>query len=78
MQIPDAHRDDRFADNPLVIGDHRMRFYAGIPLSVDGETTVGTLCLIDHRARELDQAQLDLLRDLGRLVERELILSGTE
>lgn len=75
LQVPDAHRDSRFADNPLVVGEHRVRFYVGVPLSVDGENPVGTLCLIDHRARELDDTQLDLLRDLGRLVERELSLS---
>lgn len=78
LQVPDAHRDSRFADNPLVHGEHRLRFYAGMPLFIDGDIPVGTLCLIDHRARELDESQLDLLRDLGHLVERELALGGTD
>ena len=30
--ITDALRDDRFADNPAVVRDPRLRFYAGVPL----------------------------------------------
>ena len=30
--VPDASLDPRFADSPLVAGDPRVRFYAGIPL----------------------------------------------
>jgi len=72
MQVPDALVDDRFADNPLVTGEPRIRFYAGAPLSLGDGSPVGTLCVIDHRARNLDEGQLRLLRDLSKLVEREL------
>jgi CheY-like chemotaxis protein len=72
MQVPDALVDDRFADNPLVTGEPRIRFYAGAPLSLGDGSAVGTLCVIDHRARNLDQGQLRLLGDLAKLVEREL------
>jgi phosphoribosyl 1,2-cyclic phosphodiesterase len=72
MQVPDALVDDRFADNPLVTGEPRIRFYAGAPLSLGDGSAVGTLCVIDHRARNLDQDQLRLLSDLAKLVEREL------
>ncbi len=72
MVVPDALRDDRFADNPLVTGPPRVRFYAGVPLSGSQGRTLGTLCLLDSRVRELDEAQRRLLRDLGRLVEHEL------
>jgi phosphoribosyl 1,2-cyclic phosphodiesterase/FixJ family two-component response regulator len=69
--VPDALLDPRFADNPLTTGEPRVRFYAGCPLSVGGHR-VGTLCLIDHRPRQLDEAQLHLLRDLADLVRQEL------
>jgi phosphoribosyl 1,2-cyclic phosphodiesterase/CheY-like chemotaxis protein len=72
LQVPDALQDSRFADNPLVTGPPRVRFYAGAPLVAADGSRVGTLCLIDQRARELDAQQLALLRDLADLVEAEL------
>ena len=75
MQVSDAFADQRFADNPLVTGLPRIRFYAGAPLSLEDGSAVGTLCVIDHRARNLDREQLRLLTDLSKLVERELQVS---
>jgi len=72
LQVPDALQDRRFADNPLVTGPPRVRFYAGAPLAAADGSLVGTLCLIDQRARQLDEQQLGLLRDLANLVEAEL------
>ena len=46
--VTDALRDDRFADNPYVAREPRLRFYAGVPLSTGGHR-VGTLCIMDHR-----------------------------
>jgi phosphoribosyl 1,2-cyclic phosphodiesterase/DNA-binding response OmpR family regulator len=71
LQVPDALEDDRFADNPLVTSEPRVRFYAGAPLTLKNGTHAGTLCVIDHRARNLDDGQLQLLRDLAKLVEHE-------
>lgn len=72
LQVPDTLQDPRFADNPLVTGPPRVRFYAGAPLAAADGSLVGTLCLIDQRARQLDEQQLGLLRDLANLVEAEL------
>jgi GAF domain-containing protein len=60
------------ADNPLVTRDPHILFYAGIPLTLGDGSPVGTLCLLDRRARCLDESHLQLVRDLGKLVEREL------
>jgi phosphoribosyl 1,2-cyclic phosphodiesterase/DNA-binding response OmpR family regulator len=76
LQVPDALQDDRFADNPLVTGEPRVRFYAGAPLTLKNGTHAGTLCVMDHRARNLDEGQLQLLRDLAKLVEREFHTSS--
>jgi GAF domain-containing protein len=73
LQVADTLQDARFADNPLVTGDPRVRFYAGAPLAAADGSLVGTLCLIDQRARQLDDQQLSLLRDLADLVEAELV-----
>jgi phosphoribosyl 1,2-cyclic phosphodiesterase/CheY-like chemotaxis protein len=71
MVVPDTLRDERFADNPLVTGEPRIRFYAGYPLVLEG-MRIGTLCLVDTRPRQFDETKINLLQDLGRLVEQEL------
>jgi diguanylate cyclase (GGDEF)-like protein len=71
--IPDATKDPRFADNPLVSGEPLIRFYAGCPLQDVEGNKMGTLCIIDKRPRSLDLDDLDTFRDLAALAERELI-----
>lgn len=72
LVVPDTLLDDRFADNPLVAGDPRIRFYAGAPLVLDDGSCIGTLCVIDLRPRELADADLAALRDLRDLVLQEI------
>ncbi len=72
--VPDAAADERFADNPLVTGDPRIRFYAGQPIKGPEGARVGTLCVIDQRPREFSEQQLGQLRDLAAIVESELAL----
>jgi GAF domain-containing protein len=73
MLIPDALLDDRFAENPLVTGEPRVRFYAGCPLSLADGTRLGTLCLIDHQPRDFDERRLALMRDVAKMIEREIV-----
>ncbi len=75
FEVTDASVHPDFADNPLVIGPPYVRFYAGIPLTVQGRYRVGTLCLIDYFPRELSAKEKALLKDLGQLVEREFEFS---
>jgi diguanylate cyclase (GGDEF)-like protein len=70
--VEDAHRDERFHDNPLVTGEPHVRFYAGAPLSAPDGSRIGTLCVIDHEPRSLDAEEGALLADLASMVEREL------
>ena len=70
--VEDATRDERFYDNPLVLGDPHVRFYAGCPLRFLDGSRLGTLCLIDTKPRTLDEGDQATLRDLAELVEREL------
>jgi len=69
LVIPDALLDPRFADNPLVTGEQHVRFYAGVPLFSIDRMAIGTLCVLDRVPRTLDQDELDILRDLARMVE---------
>ncbi|WP_285689444.1 ATP-binding protein [Actinoplanes sp. NBRC 103695] len=66
LEIPDATHDHRFADNPMVLGDSGVRFYAGAPVVLDGTHSVGTVCVVDHVPRELSSAQRRALRSLAR------------
>jgi len=67
MEVPDATRDPRFADNPLVTGAPDIRFYAGMPLVTPGGAPIGTVCVIDREPRELDETQRSALASLARL-----------
>ena len=72
LQVPDVLADERFADNPMVAGDPRLRFYAGAPLTLSDGSKAGTLCVIDYRPRLLSDEQLAELRRLADLVTVEL------
>jgi phosphoribosyl 1,2-cyclic phosphodiesterase/CheY-like chemotaxis protein len=72
MIVPDALRDPRFADNPMVANAPRVRFYAGAPLILDNGKCVGTLCMIDTRVRSLEGPSIGLLQDLRDLAVQEL------
>ena len=76
MVVNDAETDLRFCDNPLVCGDPSIRFYAGYPLAAPDGSRVGTLCIIDDKPKEMSNEQLQLLRELGRMVEEELIAAN--
>jgi diguanylate cyclase (GGDEF)-like protein/PAS domain S-box-containing protein len=72
LVVPDTHLDERFANNPLVLGAPFIRFYAGQPVhSADGQP-IGTLCVIDRQPRQFGEAEKRLLRDLAQLVQDEL------
>lgn len=70
--VPNAAKDERFHDNPLVTDEPHIRFYAGCPLTVSNGSKLGTLCLIDREPRDFDEDDLALLRDLARMAEQEL------
>jgi len=65
--VPDTRNDARFRDNPMVVGEPHIRFYAGAPLINEEGFALGTLCVIDRQPRELDEAQKGALKSLSRL-----------
>lgn len=66
--VQDSRTDERFHDNPLVTGDPRVIFYAGIPLSTENGLPLGTLCVIDHKPKLLSQSQIASLKALAKQV----------
>jgi PAS domain S-box-containing protein len=74
MVVPDAASDARFADNPLVTGDPKIRFYAGAPLVTSEGLALGALCVMDRAPRDLTPAQVEALRALSRQVVAQMEL----
>ncbi len=75
--IEDARQDERFKNNPLVIGDPRIVFYAGVPIVTNEGFALGTICVIDKETRQLDERQYELLRGLSKQVIRLFELKKT-
>jgi CheY-like chemotaxis protein len=71
LVVEDAALDPRFAQNPIVLEDPHIRFYAGQPVKGPGGHNVGTLCIMDKVPREFSDEDLSTLSDLGEMVEKE-------
>jgi signal transduction histidine kinase/ActR/RegA family two-component response regulator len=65
LVVPDACQDERFADNPMTVGQPPVRFYAGVPLVSSEGFPVGTLCVFDHEPNQLTEGQEAALRALA-------------
>jgi len=73
LLVPDTTLDERFSDNPLVVDEPHIRFYAGCPLKAPNGSNLGTLCLIDSKPREFSEDEKVLLRELTRMAEQDIV-----
>ena len=71
LYVENALKDERFHDNPVVLGDPKIRFYAGCSLNVNG-FKMGTFCVFDKKPRGFSSEDRQLLKDLAVLAEEEL------
>ena len=72
--VEDFSKDERFADNPLSTGEPNIQFYAGAPLlSPDGQP-IGSVCVIDTKARTISPSQILALKSLSNQITRLLDL----
>jgi PAS domain S-box-containing protein len=75
--VSDSRSDERFADNPLVTHDPKVRFYAGAPLITPAGRKIGTICVVDHEPRDLSSEQIESLESLARQTVAQLELRRT-
>ena len=76
--ISDTTQDPRFVDNPMVVDDPGVRFYAGFPLFLDDDLAVGTLCVFDRRPRTLLSDERYALRIVADQMAGQLQLDRLE
>lgn len=74
LVVENAVDDARFSQNPLVLGDPSIRFYAGAPLRAPGGEAIGTLCVFDSKPHVMRPDQVAAMRALSRQVTRMLEL----
>lgn len=74
MIVPDASQDERFCDSPHVTADHGVRFYASMPLTTEDGHNIGTICAIDSQPRQFSVRELEIFRELARIVMSEMEL----
>ncbi|WP_144820987.1 sensor domain-containing phosphodiesterase [Marinobacter piscensis] len=70
--VENASQDPRFRNNPFVLENPGVRFYAGVPVREPSGFKIGTLCIIDDKPRQFGEKDLDVLRTLAVMVEDEL------
>lgn len=79
MVVPDATLDERFHDNPLVVGEANLRFYAGVPLLSPDGLALGALCVIDDRPHsDFSQEDRQRLLELAKMAADRLELRRIE
>ncbi|MFP5080837.1 PAS domain S-box protein [Pedobacter sp. JCM 36344] len=66
FEVADATKDNRFEDNELVTADPNIRFYGGYPLIDPSGYALGTLCVIDRTANQLNAKQKRALELLAQ------------
>jgi diguanylate cyclase (GGDEF)-like protein len=76
MIVPNAILDQRFADNPLVIGEPFIRFYAGYPICSPEGDILGAFCVMDIQPRHFTEQDITMLADLAAMVEEEIFISN--
>lgn len=68
LVVDDPLHDNRFKDNPFVVGQPYIRFYAGAPLESLQGNVLGTLCVIDHKPHKITDSQKKALLLLAKKV----------
>lgn len=71
--VEDATQDERFRDNPLVVREPHIRYYAGAPIPTPEGFMLGTVCVLDHEPRPLQAEHLSTLEACAQEVSAVLM-----
>lgn len=74
IEIPDAALDERFWDNPMVLGHPDLRFYCGVPIKLPMGEIIGAICVMDLKPNYLNDCQRKTIEGLAKLVSQLLVL----
>ena len=74
LEIPDAALDERFWDNPMVLGHPDLRFYCGVPIKLPMGEIIGAICVMDLKPNYLNDCQRKTIEGLAKLVSQLLVL----
>ena len=66
--VNDLTKDERFVNNPFVVGEPFVKFYAGVSLIHPEGHRLGTVCVFDQQSRQLSEKQLDALKLMSKYV----------
>ena len=72
--VPDATKDERAKNSPLVTGPLALRFYVGVPIKRTDGHTIGTLSVLDFVPGTASESQIASLKDLAALAVTQLDL----
>jgi len=74
LVVRDATLDERFHDNPQVVGAPHIRFYAATPIVMPDGHAIGAVAVMDTRPRNLTHEQHETLSAMARQVASHLEL----
>lgn len=72
IEVKDATQDERFKDNPFVVGEPYLRYYAGSPIIDSNGYNLGSICVMDVKTGELNEVQKKTLNTFSKQVSHIL------
>lgn len=72
LVVPDTTKEPLMAQHPMVVGAPHIRFYAACPVYNEQGVLVGSINLVGSKPRTFSENDRLALRDMARMVEREL------
>ena len=76
--ISNMSKDIRFKYHPMVKGETNVQFYAGVPILSREGYAIGTICVMDHKPKNLSTLQLEALSSLRDVVSKLLEIRRNE
>ena len=73
FEVKALSKDERFKENTYVVGEPKLDYYFGVPLTTDDGYNLGALCVMDKTAKDLSPENIELLKIIGKEVVSRLV-----